>query len=259
VCALRDLRLKGKPNANVSPADLKRELGLSPYQWVKWGRDVTGLIDGIPPPLDANQRPKNAQRLILLVGIPGSGKSTFARQLVGKGWERCNQDELGNRKQVEIMVSNHLRDKKNVIVDRCNFDIAQRHTWVKLASQFGVKWITCIILRTDPEVCKKRVSVREGHQTIPMGEQGFAIIDKFKDLWFEPHLAEGFCEILEVRSDLEMENSVQKLIINHLENQVDGMHSTIQQLNKKIRELENQKAKKSDSIMHDNPYQLGDN
>jgi hypothetical protein len=33
---LRDMRLKGK--ANVSPGDLKRELGLSHYQWVKWGR-----------------------------------------------------------------------------------------------------------------------------------------------------------------------------------------------------------------------------
>jgi hypothetical protein len=53
---------------------------------------------------------------------------------------QCNQDELGNRKMVEQMVGNHLRDKKNVIVDRCNFDYAQRHTWVKLASQYGVKW-----------------------------------------------------------------------------------------------------------------------
>jgi len=239
----------------VSPIDLKRELGLSHYQWVKWGREVMGLVEGIPAPLDVSLRPKNAQRLILLVGIPGSGKSTFARQLVGKGWERCNQDELGTRRQVEQVVSNHLRDRKNVIVDRCNFDIAQRHTWVKIASQFGVNWITCIILRTDPEVCKQRVSVREGHQTFPMGEQGFAIIDKFKDLWVEPHLAEGFCEVLEIRSDLEMENSVQKLIIHHLENQVDSMGSTIQQLQKRIKELERAKAAR-DEIMHDNPYEL---
>jgi hypothetical protein len=54
----------------------------------------------------------------------------------------------------------------------------------------------------------------------------------------EPHLAEGFCEILEIRSDLEMENNVQKLVIQHLENQVENMGSTIQQLQKRVKELE---------------------
>jgi hypothetical protein len=73
-------------------------------------------------------------------------KKTSERRKTNKNKEeiltytQCNQDELGTRKAVEQSVSNHFRDRKNVIVDRCNFDIVQRHTWVKLASMFGVKW-----------------------------------------------------------------------------------------------------------------------
>ena len=69
-------------------------------------------------------------------------------------------------------------------------------------------------------------------------------------------MAEGFCEILEIRSDLEMETNVQKLIIRHLENQVDSMGARLQQLQKRIRELESEKAAKADHVMIDNTYQV---
>ena len=41
-------------------------------------------------------------RLVMAVGLPGSGKSTFAEALVasGNGWQRVCQDVLGSRREV---------------------------------------------------------------------------------------------------------------------------------------------------------------
>jgi hypothetical protein len=72
----------------------------------------------------------------------------------------------------------------------------------------------------------------------------------------EPHLGEGFCEINELKTDQDMENMVQKLTILHLENKVDGMATTIQQLRKRNAELKAQaKAHaKAQQAFSNNPF-----
>lgn len=42
-------------------------------------------------------------RMLVLVGLPGSGKTTFSKQLchIRKDWRRVNQDEMGDRQKCE--------------------------------------------------------------------------------------------------------------------------------------------------------------
>lgn len=47
------------------------------------------------------------QKVLFLKGIPGSGKSTYARELVAKGWKRVNRDDIRN------MVDSGQWSKKN--------------------------------------------------------------------------------------------------------------------------------------------------
>lgn len=67
----------------------------------------------------------NKQILLLLVGLPGSGKTTFAEALVPHGWVRASQDDSvsGRRQEVERVVLRALEEGKNVVVDRVNFDV----------------------------------------------------------------------------------------------------------------------------------------
>ena len=60
-----------------------------------------------------------------MVGIPGSGKSTIANELVKLGWDRVNQDEMKTRKVCETRMIQALEKGRSVVVDRCNFDIQQ--------------------------------------------------------------------------------------------------------------------------------------
>lgn len=96
-------------------------------------------------------------KLLLLKGLPASGKSTFAIDLIKKGWKRVNKDLLremvdggvwsrkneGNILGSEkILVKEFLRQGLNVIIDDCNF--AHEETWKRIAiesnSEFEIKF-----------------------------------------------------------------------------------------------------------------------
>ncbi|WP_427007175.1 AAA family ATPase [Pseudarthrobacter sp. H2] len=75
-------------------------------------------------------------KLLMLKGLPASGKSTFAKELASQGWVRTNKDDLramlnaskwskGNEKFVlklrDHIIRSALTEGKNVVVDDTNF------------------------------------------------------------------------------------------------------------------------------------------
>lgn len=71
------------------------------------------------------------QLLVVLVGMPGSGKSTFAEELISQHpecWRRISQDVLGSRQRCIQRAKAALREGHHVLIDRCNFDESQRRS-----------------------------------------------------------------------------------------------------------------------------------
>ena len=76
-----------------------------------------------PPTQDAGSSSRRP-RLLILVGMVGSGKTTLAEAMVKTGWVRASQDDAPSkrRQECEEMVRGALREGKDVIVDRVDFD-----------------------------------------------------------------------------------------------------------------------------------------
>lgn len=117
-----------------------------------------------------------AQVVIILVGLPGSGKSWFASQLQrgDSRFVRINQDTLGTRKKCEDSCCQALSRGRCVVIDRCNFDSSQRQHWVDIAKQFGLP-CHCIVFNYNKEECIRRCKERVGHETINYGNAAMVV------------------------------------------------------------------------------------
>jgi predicted kinase len=109
-------------------------------------------------------------KLLMLKGLPASGKSTHAKELAASGWVRTNKDDLramlndsnwskSNEAAVlrlrDFIVLDALKRGKNVVVDDTNFAPIHEETLKKLAQDnkagFEVKFFD-----TPLEECIKR-------------------------------------------------------------------------------------------------------
>ncbi|KAF9393364.1 hypothetical protein CPC16_002210 [Podila verticillata] len=145
----------------------------------------------------------SVQRVLLLVGPPGSGKSTFAKALTKAFPEfvRINQDDLGDRQACEAMTLSALQAKdrsQSVVIDRCNFDADQRKTWVDIAKQLKIEEVQVIILDTEFYHCKKRILARTDHPTQVEGANGVDVLYKFMEMMTLPTYFEGFSKIMRI-------------------------------------------------------------
>lgn len=116
-------------------------------------------------------------RLIILVGIPGSGKSTFANHLTSvepNTYVRINQDELVTRKACESATRSALRKSKTPIIDRCNFNDDQRRYFIHIAREFDVD-VDCIVFNFSKSECLNRCLKRKNHPTVDSTNASYVV------------------------------------------------------------------------------------
>ena len=123
--------------------------------------------------LDAEAASNNSTHLFIMIlcGIPGSGKSTFSDMLLNANptkFVRISQDVLGKRKKCENACKKALRDNKIPIIDRCNFNSDQRQYFLSIASEYNVP-VDCIVFQYDKDECIIRCVDRTNHETINPG------------------------------------------------------------------------------------------
>ncbi|CCF51654.1 hypothetical protein NDA14_001110 [Ustilago hordei] len=182
----------------------------------------------------ANQDgPVQEQYLLVLSGLIGSGKSTFARALVDRfpTWRHCNQDELGDRRAVLYAAQTGLLAGHNVVIDRTNIDAKQRRTWLELAQEISSaegstrKIITIsLTLTISIKAAQERLRIRKDHETIKTAEQALEILPHFLRTYQKATTEEGFHYVLTYpagkMSREPVEEEAKKMLFDRLETEV---------------------------------------
>ncbi|KAK2465654.1 hypothetical protein APHAL10511_002198 [Amanita phalloides] len=151
-----------------------------------------------------HQEPWEKERIVLILcGLIASGKSTFATQLESHfpQFLRCNQDELGSRRDVERLARQALSNGMSVCIDRTNFDASQRSHWIKIANDFPGTLIWLIVFDIPYEICAARLRERVSHPTIKNAEQGLSILARFASDFRYPQPEEGYDRIMYLTPD----------------------------------------------------------
>ncbi|KAI0777330.1 P-loop containing nucleoside triphosphate hydrolase protein [Trametes elegans] len=141
------------------------------------------------------------QVVLILVGLIGCGKSTFAQALEKylPEFRRCSQDELGDRRSVEALARQSLRAGMSVCIDRTNFDESQRATWINIAHEFPNVQPWMIVFDIPFEICAARVEERTDHPTITDPALGLQVLRRFRSQYRPPTPHEGYTRILYLR------------------------------------------------------------
>ena len=138
------------------------------------------------------------KELIILIGPPGSGKSTFCSlSRKYQDFLRISQDDMGRDGHREAF-KDAISKGMNVIVDRMDFNKQQRRDYILAAKKEGYK-ITAYTFFFSHATCLDRMMQRMDHPTIKTKESALAALHTFYSKFEYASLEEGFDELKEFR------------------------------------------------------------
>ncbi|CAG8770497.1 2087_t:CDS:2, partial [Dentiscutata heterogama] len=82
--------------------------------------------------------PAGQCEVVMFVGYPASGKSTFAKKwLVNYGYVHVNQDTMKTKQKCIQACETALKENKSVVIDNTNPSIESRKQYIDIAKQYG--------------------------------------------------------------------------------------------------------------------------
>jgi len=155
--------------------------------------------------------PLNVPRLIVLIGPPGSGKTTWARTH-GHGAVHVSQDDLIDAitphgfehiyrpmyaEAEDAVARAALKAGHTVIVDRTNRTRAHRERWLQISREAACPAIA-VVMTASKEICLARNAARQDHRLVSEErmERMFAAMEPVQP-------GEGFLAILHDTATME--------------------------------------------------------
>ncbi|XP_047148774.1 transcription factor bHLH140 isoform X2 [Vigna umbellata] len=153
--------------------------------------------------------------MVILVGAPGSGKSTFGEDVMRSStrhWVRVCQDTIGNGKagtkaQCLSSATSALKDGKSVFIDRCNLDREQRSEFIKLGGGLQID-VHAVVLDLPAKLCISRSVKRTGHEGNLQGGRAAAVVNRMLQHKELPKLSEGFNRITFCQNENDVKNAI---------------------------------------------------
>ena len=129
----------------------------------------------------------NKAEMLIFIGIPASGKTSFYNYYYKNSYKHINLDTLKTRYQENLAIKEGLKYNDNFVIDNTNVTKRERAKYIAIGKENNYKIIGYYFKSSIPE-CIERNEKRENK--IPRT----AVANKFNNLEI-PSLEEGFDEL----------------------------------------------------------------
>lgn len=155
--------------------------------------------------INNNYKIDNKIKFIMLVGLPGSGKSTFCNLFLTNNLDVkiINQD-LSGKKNCQNFLLKYIKEHQITILDRTNYTIKNRKEWLEL-TQLLPRECLCVYLNTPKFICINRTNNRNNHPTVSLNS-GKNIINDIDKKFEEPTINEGFYNVIKLQDQEDVAN-----------------------------------------------------
>ncbi len=137
--------------------------------------------------------PPPAKDMIIFIGLPASGKTTFYQQNFAEKHVHISLDILHTRNREDDMLEDTLISEKSCVIDNTNVTAAERAKYIEAGKKYGYKVIG-YYFRSSIDECRIRNEQRRGKKQVPE----VALRDKAAHLE-RPSKQEGFDELYYVK------------------------------------------------------------
>jgi len=144
----------------------------------------------------------NDKELIIFVGFPGCGKSTFYKNNFNN-YVHINQDELKTKAKCLKLCLNSMKNNKNIVIDNTNPSKEIRKNYIDIAKEYNYK-CRCIYFNIDFLLAKHMNYYRaftENKILIPD-----IAYNLYKSKFEMPELNEGFEDIITINPNMNFTN-----------------------------------------------------
>lgn len=142
---------------------------------------------------------KNKTQMLIFIGIPASGKTSFYNRFYKNGYKHINLDTLKTRYQENLAINEYLKNNENIVIDNTNITKEERQKYISAGKENNYK-IMGYYFKSSINECIERNEKRKNK--IPRT----AVANKFNHLEI-PSFDEGFDELYYV----SIENSEFKI------------------------------------------------
>lgn len=136
-----------------------------------------------------------SKTVVILIGLQGSGKSTFCQKYLSDGFVRVNLDTLKTRYREKLLVEECMENESNFVVDNTNPTRLDRERYIIPAKEAGYR-VVGYFLESKIKDCMARNALREGKARVP--EKAIAATSNKLEI---PTYDEGFDELYFVKND----------------------------------------------------------
>lgn len=153
----------------------------------------------------------NKPEVIINVGFPGSGKSSFTKKNILKhDYDYINQDTLKTHQKCIKELENSLMKGNSVVIDNTNLTVETRKKFIDIIKKYNIN-IRCIKFSTPVEICEHNSYFRNYISNGNINVIPKLVFNMMKKKLQEPTDLEGFYKINEVKFNIDLNNKEKEL------------------------------------------------